>query len=288
MSVPPPVPPPVPEFRLVPPPADGLAGAFREAAARRRRKAATTGSVGVLGAAIVFATLTGGSGQVLTQDDPLPPAQQDRNVLELLPVGPTPAASQAPGTAARSPRRVATGPASAPRSDTTTAPGGDAPRAAAARKPPVARPQAPTYRVGKMSRTNVTTVAVPGLTCTGTTDLCGSVGTAGSGSDATLTVTVCNTGEQTRRLDFPATDEVDIAVSVEGRTLWRWGLGRTRVTDPHQVPLSTGECLYWTTPWDFVDQSGGALPAGTYDLVATVDSPDAVGVTRIEGSTQKY
>lgn len=262
---------PTPEFRLVPPPADGLAGAFREAAARRRRKAATTGSAGVLGAAIVFATLTGGTGQVLTQD-PLPPAQQDRNVLELLPVEPAPSAPAR--TQPESPTR-AVGPApagDAGRTGATAAPGGPAAAATRAAAPRAAAPRAaaPRYRPGPMTRTSSTA----GLGCATVVGLCSSVYQV-TGTEPRLAVDLCNTSADTARFDFTRRDEVDITVTRDSTTLWRWSTGRPRVSDPHQVPLRSGDCLTWTTPYAEVDQSGAALPPGTYTLTSVIDSPDA-------------
>ncbi|MDP3710952.1 MAG: hypothetical protein Q8R60_00530 [Mycobacteriales bacterium] len=267
------------EIRLVPPPADGLAQAFREAAARRRRKAATTGSAGLLGAAIVFATLTGGSGQVLTQDDPLPPAQQDRNVLELLPVGPTPAAS-APGTSG--PRRSATTAAGSAGGPTATAatltPG--APRSTAVPVRPATRPTTTAYRAAPMSRrtSDAQQGNVPALTCSsiGGNNLCSSVATTGSGKDRLLSVVLCNQGVDAIRLDFSFADELDIEVAQGDRVLWRWAVGRSAVRDPHQARLPASGCRDWTTPWTAVDQSGRPLATGmTYDLRARIDSPDA-------------
>lgn len=259
---------PTPEFRLVPPPADGLAGAFREAAARRRRKAATTGSVGVLGAAIVFATLTGGTGQVLTQDDPLPPAQQDRNVLQLLPVEPTPTASTQP---ARRPPGI--GPAAAVGGGAGVTAGPEGPAAAATQAPgpraAAPKPAAPRYRPGPMERTSSTA----GLGCATVVGLCSSVYQR-TGNDPQIGVNLCNTDTDTARLDFARRDEVDITVSRASTTLWRWSTGRPRVGDPHQVPLYAGDCLTWMTPYAHVDQSGAALPPGTYTLTAVIDSAD--------------
>lgn len=256
------------EIRLVPPAADGLASAFREAAARRRRKAATTGSVGVLSAAIVFATLTGSSGQVLTQDDPLPPAQQDRTLLELLPVDPTPAPSTQPlrrppgggsavavGGAAR-----ATVDPEGPDVAATRAPG---PRAAAP------KPAAPRYRPGPMTRTS----SVARLGCANVVGLCSSVYQR-TGNDPQIGVDLCNTSADTARLDFARRDEVDITVTRDSTSVWRWSTGRPRVGDPHQVPLHAGDCLTWMTPYAHVDQSGAALPPGTYTLTAVIDSAE--------------
>lgn len=259
------------EIRLVPPPSDGLARAFREAAARRRRKAATTGGAGLLGAAIVFATLTGGSGQVLTQDDPLPPAQQDRNVLEPLAVDPLPSpaasAASAPTPVAAGPRGV-TGPAATPPPATPTS---------ASARPPAARDTAPRaaapYRPSPMTRTS----SVAGLSCASVIGVCSSV-YGRTGNDPVLAMDLCNTGADTVRLDFARRDEVDLTVSRDGRTLWRWSTGRPRVSDPHQVPVRAGSCLSWTTPYAGVDQSGTALPRGTYTLTATIDSADAGAV----------
>lgn len=253
---------PTPEIRLVPPPADGLAGAFREAAARRRRKAATTGGVGVLGAAVVFATLTGGTGQVLTQEEPLPPAQE-RTVVELLPVEPAPSP---PAGTVSAPRTRANAPA--PVTGTSAAPSAPVARPAPSRVVSVG-PADPRYRPGPMTRTS----SAVGLGCASVVGLCSSVYET-PGDDPRLSIDLCNTTADTERIDFARRDEVDITVTRAGSTLWRWSTGRPRVRDPHQVPLRAGDCLTWRTPYARVDQSGAALPAGTYTVTAVIDSAE--------------
>lgn len=270
-----------PEFHVVPPPADGLAEAFRAAATRRRRKAATTGGAGVTAAVLVLAALTGSTGQVLTQE-PAPPAEQP-SVVELVPEEreqprpevSAPAADDTPSQVlAQAPTRTSgspfvAGPQSRP-----------APERVVAVTPP--KPPASSYRARPMTRTSYD-VRVPLVNCGagGSTELCSDV-TVSSG---VLFVILCNQGVEPARLDFAALDEVDVEVRFEGETVWRWAVGRGRVSDPHQVPLPVSRCLEWTTPWTAVDQSGATLPKGrTFTLAATIDSPDAGRAAKAVGT----
>ena len=255
---------PPPEFRLVPPPADGLETAFRAAASRRRRKAATASGTGVAAALVAFAVLTGGSGQVLTQD-PLPPADQLPGVVEVVPsdaATPEPVATRAaPTTGGGSALAPTTG--GAPVVGTTSAPRAT-PRPAAPRPP-----RASAYRVADMKRSGPS-LTLP-VNCARTEALCSDVVT----SSRDIRVTLCSTLSEPVHLDFAAKDEVDVVVTLVDEVVWQWSAGRPRESDPHQVTLDTGECLDWTTEWTGVDQQGRKLPKGGYAVLSVVDSPDA-------------
>lgn len=265
------------EFQIVPPPTDGLADAFSSAAGRRRRTAATAGSASLLSAALVFAALTGSTGQVLTQE-PAPPARQlpvidivpapdDREPIEL----DAPEAGAPGQVTARGPVRDA-----APLQQ----PAGPPNAAVAVPRTRTTAPQAgPSYRAAPMTRTSYDLQggSLPFFNCSsiGGAELCSSV--TASGSPATkLTVNLCNKGVAPTRLDFGSRDELDIEVRLEGKVLWRWAVGRSRDYDPHQVPVPVNGCLQWTTSWPAIDQGGTRLAKGkTYELVTRVDSPDA-------------
>ncbi len=272
------------EFQIVPPPADGLADAFRSAASRRRRSAATAGSASVLSAALVFAALTGSTGQVLTQE-PAPPADAP-SLVELVPgpdtnatteplEPPTPtdvvlAAGPDQPAGVGAPFRVTSSAATRPKR-----PGAIAP-------PPAGEPTVQRYRTAPVTREDNVVDIPTDFGCLVESSaqngrLCSQVSFYDSGDPATnrLDLYLCNSTTTDKRLDFGRQNEVDFSVLRGNEVVWRWSADHPPTADLHEVVISTGTCSVWTTAYSKVDQQGQALPKGAYTLRGTIDSPDA-------------
>lgn len=274
------------DFAYVAPPPAGLTDAFRTAASRRTRSAAVTGGAGLLSCVVVLAMLSGGSGQALTQQEPLPPAGPIARLLltpEDVQPSPTPtpehaaasaaAARGAAGGAGRAAGRVALpapSPGSAAEPDDVHGSG----TGTGSRYTPA--PFNPSYY-------NPLETQIVNCTWSSSDGLCSRVLVGSQNSDAPyLDLILCNGTTRDRTLSFPWQHEVDVEIRRVGKAgvkplVWRWGHGQALRASPHQLPLNAATCRTWSTTWTYVDQQGEKLPAGTYEITGVIRSADAAG-----------
>ena len=265
-------------FPDVLPPPDGLASAFRDATRRRTRTAAATGGAGLLACCLLLAAVTAGGTQTLSQQ-PVPPAQQVQPPALPGQLGET-EPSAAPDEAERAlpvlvraaPRRgaSASSPQPAPEADVQRGRSSPAaPRGAAGRTPEPRSPRHPVVR-----RNGSFTASSPDCAAR-SRPVCSRAYAGVQGSRTYLDLYLCNATTEAVTLRFAHLDEVDFEVRQGSRRHWRWSHGYPHEASAHTVAVGVAMCLVWNTTWPLVDQSGAPLPAGTYQLLATIDSADA-------------
>jgi hypothetical protein len=91
------------------------------------------------------------------------------------------------------------------------------------------------------------------------------------GAPVGLVLEVRNAGDAPRRLEFASGRTHDFAVSdAQGRELWRWSRGRFFVQMLSEIELAPGESRRFAEAWDQRDAEGAAVPAGRYQVVASL------------------
>lgn len=104
----------------------------------------------------------------------------------------------------------------------------------------------------------------------GTNTECSTVNYSAGEESVLLTVTLCN-GTEDRVVTFPTGQESDVVVyDSKDVEVWRWARGQEFPAGPHDVVLGPQECLAWTTPWDYGDESGTRVPPGRYRVMMPI------------------
>ena len=280
MTLPPPV------FASVPPPADGLRLAFGAARRRRNGKAAVAGGAGVLVVSFLL-SLGGAAGNQTLLQEPLPPARGGGvPVLGGTAPSPAPEPTRRPTDAVVTALATDPGAPRAAAAHLRTAPDGTATRSVRAASTRSTRAGAAASVSGPMTRDNV--ITVPGdVTCPirkqseRSAGLCTEVWAYDSADGVSLEASLCSTEPGDVRLTYEDAKELDVAVLVKDREVWRWSVGRHFPPAPHALVLQAGDCFTWRTLWRVVDQSGRALPTGTYTIRADFFAAQVSKVERV-------
>lgn len=261
----------------LPPPPDGLVSARREASRRRTRRAiaSVTGGVSAVVLVVAGVLLTGGGGVAVLRPAPVAPATRL----------PTPGSSVAPSAAAgahrggaavssvrASGRSASPAPATASRSGvmaTSSQAGHFSSSAVQLTRQPGRNPDAPNVCRTGISSDNQTT-HVGDDWCTAAT----AVAVAGG---ERLSYRLCRDSTTGGTLHFAGSREVELTVSRNGSTVWRYSAHVTDARSPHTLTAAADDCWTWSLVWPGTTDSGAAAPRGRYALNATSTANELVG-----------
>jgi hypothetical protein len=90
------------------------------------------------------------------------------------------------------------------------------------------------------------------------------------GAPVTLTLTVTNAGRAPVTLQFSSGQKYDFEVRRAGQVVWRWAADRMFTQALTSMTLAPGERKLFTETWKQVGNDGQAVPAGSYEVVATL------------------
>jgi intracellular proteinase inhibitor BsuPI/copper amine oxidase-like protein len=85
-----------------------------------------------------------------------------------------------------------------------------------------------------------------------------------------LTLTVTNAGRAPVTLQFSSGQKYDFEVRRAGQVVWRWAAERMFTQALTSMTLAPGERKTFTETWKQVGNDGQAVPAGSYEVVATL------------------
>ena len=253
----------------LPPPDGGLEDVRRDARGRRRRRAIAVAALGsgVATTATVLALL-GGSGDLAVLKTNVPPAVQ-----------PSPAVSRITG--------VATPPAQIQQQRAQAAASSAHAQAVIAQQNAATSAQSSGDSHGSTSSSTSpqmsrykSTASMPAVceSASGdnnsnsvytTVDWCLNAVTAASADGRRLTVSLCRSGSSSGTLDFATTNEADITVQRNGKTVWDWARSHPARSSSHTLTLAPNDCWNWSLVWPDITQSGSSAGSGSYTFVAT-------------------
>jgi hypothetical protein len=279
---------PYPEMTPSP---DGLLQVRAEAGRRRRRRmvVVSAGGAGIASAvAAVVVLAAGGGGVAVLRPEPAGP------VLAPTPsvTTPLPSSLDEPGGSRQRARHA---PATAPRVGTqqegasvhagpsSPAPTRPTPTAAAppgAAPAPVLSRRASSYD-GAPRVCGGSSYSDTGGTVENGVGWCLLASAQRTSAGERLTVNLCRDSTAGGTLTFGSSREVDLALSVDGRSVWSWSKTDPGHPDAHRLPTSADGCWDWTLTWPGTTQAGSAAPHGTYTLTATSTADELKGRTDV-------
>ena len=99
---------------------------------------------------------------------------------------------------------------------------------------------------------------------------CSAAGSTARVDGAEMTVKICALSEP-YELRFAGEQEADLVVrDGKGREVWRWSRGQLFTNEAHTIALAPQECVMWTVPWDYGDESGTRVPSGYYTALLPI------------------
>lgn len=96
-----------------------------------------------------------------------------------------------------------------------------------------------------------------------------------AGDPVVFTLTVTNTGDESREVRFRSGLEADFAVSRDGEERWRWSDGRMFTQALRTERFAPGESTTYTERWEPPE-------SGTYTAVASLNAVEAEVEERTE------
>jgi hypothetical protein len=90
------------------------------------------------------------------------------------------------------------------------------------------------------------------------------------GAPVALTLAVINAGRAPVTLQFSSGQKYDFEVRRAGQVVWRWAADRMFTQALTSMTLAPGERKAFTETWKQVGNDGQAVPAGSYEVVATL------------------
>jgi hypothetical protein len=100
---------------------------------------------------------------------------------------------------------------------------------------------------------------------------------ARSGDSTRLTMQLCRAAAGSGSLTFGTTNEADIAVQRNGKTIWDWARAHPARTSSHSLTLAQRECWNWSLLWPDVTQTGTSAGTGSFTFVATTYAEELSG-----------
>lgn len=98
------------------------------------------------------------------------------------------------------------------------------------------------------------------------------------GDNLDLTISVANTGKESRKLSFRSSQRYDFwAVDAKGDEIWRWSEGRMFAQVLEDIMLGSAEKREFTESWNLVDSKGTPVKAGEYRVFGAIVADDLKG-----------
>jgi hypothetical protein len=91
-----------------------------------------------------------------------------------------------------------------------------------------------------------------------------------AGATVALTLTVTNAGSAPVTMQFSSGQKYDFEVRRAGQVVWRWAADRMFTQALTNLTLAPGERKVFTETWKQQDNQGQVVPAGTYEVTATL------------------
>lgn len=108
----------------------------------------------------------------------------------------------------------------------------------------------------------------------------------GCGDPVTMTLSVKNVGNASKKLDFPSGQRYDFTVTRGGKEIWRWSAGRMFIQAFTSLTLVPGETANFKETWQQVDSKGQQVAPGDCEIVGTLAaksmSKSTVGPVKIK------
>jgi hypothetical protein len=99
-----------------------------------------------------------------------------------------------------------------------------------------------------------------------------------AGETVTFTLAVDNPGNAETTLTFSSGQTYDVVVMAGDVEVWRSSNGRGFIQVIREIPFQPGVSLVGRETWDWRDNAGAPLPAGTYRAIASLaTSPPQTG-----------
>jgi hypothetical protein len=279
-----------PYVEMTPSP-DGLLEVRAEAGRRRRRRlvAVSAGGAGIASAvAVVVVLAAGGGGVAVLRPEPAGPVlAPSPSVTSPLPSsldepdGGRERVGHAPATAPRvRPQRAGASVHAGPASPTPTRPTRPAAAPSAAASAPVLSRTASSYD-GPPRVCGGSSYGDTGGEVENGVGWCLTASARGTATGERLRVNLCRDSTAGGTLTFGSSREIDLVLSIEGRSVWSWSRTSPGHPHAHRLSASANDCWDWTLTWPGTTQAGSAAPRGTYTFTATSTADELKGRTDV-------
>jgi hypothetical protein len=272
-------------FVQLSPPDGGLDDVRRTARGRRRRRAIAVAALGsgVATTATVLALLGGSGDLAVLKSNVVPPAggQTSPGVSRVTGAVTPPAQTQAAGHAAVAPAGAGTPQTGAGTQQSSVIVGGGTAAGngtshgsstSSSNSPQMSRYRSTQSKPAVCEAVN----GDSNNSFYGTYDWCLYAKVTGAADGPRLTFSLCRATTSNGTLTFGTTNEADISVQRNGKTVWDWARAHPARSAQHTLSLGKNECWNWSLVWPDVTQSGASAGSGSFTFVARTYAEELV------------